>query len=87
MKFSCEHGSIKDKIMNTSKRILNSWKCKSSPLEIYSLWSREMKKLEIIKALSEIIENLMLQNMTDQSYYSRKEIKTMIEDLIDKINQ
>lgn len=37
--------------MNTSKRILNSWKCKSSPLEIYSLWSREMKKL--LKLLNE----------------------------------
>ena len=46
-----------------------------------------MKKSEIVKELNEIIENLMLHNMTDQSYYSRKEIRKMIEDLIDKIGQ
>ena len=54
---------------------------------IYLLIWAKMEKSEIVKELNEIIENLMLQNMTDQSYYSRKEIRKMIEDLIDKIDQ
>ena len=49
--------------------------------------SKKMGKSEIVKELNYIIENLMLQNMTDQPYYSRKEIRKMIQDLIDKIDQ